>query len=175
MKCPPGPFGQAAVRTGVIEMIVYLVFVLIAGALLKGETHQVVPEKYYRTFAHTNPVFKRIKPGDVVITKTLDSGGQDLKNAYLGEPGNPLTGPFYIEGSEPGDALLVHLRKVRLNRNWGYSAYRLGLFSLTPAYVESIYRDEYKKDLVRKGRANIVPWDIDLNRKTVRLREPVSK
>ena len=40
---------------------------------------------------------------------------------------NPLTGPFYIEGAEAGDALVVKLRKVRLNRNWGYTAYRLGL------------------------------------------------
>ena len=36
--------------------------------------------------------------------------------------GNPLTGPFYIDNAEPGDAILVHLRKVRLNRNWGSTA-----------------------------------------------------
>jgi acetamidase/formamidase len=29
--------------------------------------------------------------------------------------------------------------------------------------------------LARKGRANIVPWDIDAGRQTVRLREPVSR
>lgn len=90
------------------------------------------------------------------------------------DPSNPLTGAFYVEGAESGDALAVHFRKVRLNRDWGYSAYRLGLFSLTPEYVEKIYSDRYKPDLVRKGRANIVPWDIDAGRQTVRLREPVS-
>jgi amidase len=157
------------------NMLAYLLLALLLGVSLKAETHQVVPDKYYRTFAHTNPVLKRIRPGDIVITKTLDSGGQDYKSAHLAETGNPLTGPFYVEGAEAGDALLVTLRKVRLNRNWGYSAYRLGLVSLTPEYVASIYSDEYKKDLVRKGRANIVPWDIDVGRKTVRLREPVSK
>ncbi len=87
---------------------------------------------------------------------------------------NPLTGPFYVEGAEPGDALRVTLRKVRLNRNWGYSAYRLGLFSLSADYVETIYPNRYKADIVRKGRDNVVPWDIDLARGTVRLREPVS-
>jgi acetamidase/formamidase len=109
-----------------------------------------------------------------VITKTLDSGGQDYQSEHRSEPGNPLTGPFLVEGAEPGDSLIVTLRRVRLNRNWGYSAYRLGLYSLMPEYVDSIYSNHYKKDLVRKGSDTQVPWDIDLNRKMVRLREPVS-
>ena len=93
---------------------------LLAAVAAIAETHQVVPEKYYRTFSHTNPVFERIKPGAVVVTKTLDSGGQNERNEQMSPRSNPLTGPFYIEGAEPGDALVVKLRKVRLNRNWGY-------------------------------------------------------
>ena len=68
----------------------------------------------------------------------------------------------------------MHLRKVRLNRNWGYSAYRLAPFSVSPEFVESMYPNHYKSDLVRKGRDNIVPWDLDLSKNTVKLREPVS-
>ena len=134
----------------------------------------VIAETYYRTFAHGNPVLKRIQPGEVVATKTLDSGGQDDKDAHRGEAGNPLTGPFFIEGAEPGDAIAVTLGKVRLNRKWGYSAYRLALIALLPDAIEGLYSDAYKADLVRKGRANIVRWDIDLDKKLVRLREPVS-
>ena len=69
---------------------------------------------------------------------------------------------------------MVKLRKVRLNRNWGYSGYRLGLFSLTADYVETIYPNHYKPDIARKGRDNVVPWDIDVEHGTVRLREPTS-
>jgi acetamidase/formamidase len=134
----------------------------------------IAPDHYYRTFSHTNPVFKQIKPGQVVATRTLDSGGQNERNEQVSPGSNPLTGPFFIEGAEAGDALVVKLRRVRLNRNWGYSAYRLGLFSLTADYVETTYPNHYKADLVRKGRDNIVPWDIDIARGTVRLREPVS-
>jgi acetamidase/formamidase len=134
----------------------------------------IVAKTYYRTFGHQNPVLLRIKPGDIVTTKTLDSGGQDEKDVHASEPGNPLTGPFYIEGAEPGDAILVHLRKVRLNRNWGYSGYRLGLFALTPDYVEHLFPGSYKPDLIRKGSSNMVPWDLDIARNTVHLREPVS-
>jgi amidase len=143
-------------------------------ASLAAQNGPVIPEHYYRTFSHTNPVFQRIKPGAVVVTSTLDSGGQNERNEQMSPGSNPLTGPFYVEGAEAGDAIAVKLRKVRLNRNWGYSAYRLGLFSLTADYVETIYPNHYKPDLVRKGRDNVVPWDIDLARGTVRLREPAS-
>jgi acetamidase/formamidase len=139
-----------------------------------AETHTIVAKAYYRTFGHQNPVLLRIKPGDIVSTKTLDSGGQDDKDVHAGESGNPLTGPFYVEGTEPGDVILVRLRKVRLNRKWGYSGYRLGLFALTPEYVERLFSGSYKPDLVRKGSSNMVPWDLDIVRNTVHLREPES-
>ncbi len=139
-----------------------------------GETHTVSATTYYRTFSRAHPVLHRVKPGDTIVTKTLDSGGQDEKDVQRAEPYNPLTGPFYVEGAEPGDALVVRIKTLRMNRNWGWSAYRLGLFSLTPADVEHVYSNEYKPELVRKGRSNLVPWDIDLEKKTVKLREPKS-
>src|SRR5881394_1367654 len=92
-------------------------FVAIATAAV-AETREAVAERYYNTFSHTNPVFLRINPGDIVVTKTLDSGGIDDRGQSRATGGNPLTGPFYIDNAEPGDAILVHLRKVRLNRNW---------------------------------------------------------
>ena len=146
-----------------------LLSLLAAGTLLAQ-----VPDHYYRTFSHTNPVFLKIKPGQVVVTKTIDSGGQDYLSKQVSEPSNPLTGPFYIEGAEEGDAILVHLRRVRLNRNWGSTGYRLGVFSLTPEYLETTYPNHYKADVIRKGRDNVLPWDIDVQHATVKLREPVS-
>jgi amidase len=152
----------------------HLLLAAFASATLFAQPKPVVPEQYYRTFAHTNPVFQRIKAGDVVLTKTIDSGGKNFRGEQSSPGSNPLTGPFFIEGAEPGDAILVKLRKVRLNRNWGYSAYRLGLFSLTPEYVETIYPNHYKMDLVQKGRDSSLLWDLDLERNTVRLHEPSS-
>src|SRR5690349_14219154 len=80
---------------------------------------QILPQQWYRTFSHTNPVLRRIRAGDVVITKTVDSGGVNEKGDQVTPGSNPLTGPFFVEGAEPGDSLRVHLRRVRLNRNWG--------------------------------------------------------
>jgi acetamidase/formamidase len=148
---------------------------LPAQAQTQSQPEPIVPKTYYRTFSHAHPVLKRIKPGERVLTRTLDSGGQDEQGVQRHEPFNPLNGPFYVEGAEPGDALAVTITKLAMNRNWGWSGYRLGLFALTPEHVEHVYPSFYKPDLVRKGRTNLVPWDIDLERKTVRLREPVSK
>src|SRR4051794_14569905 len=87
---------------------------------LGAETHQVAAQTYYRTFSKQHPVLKQIRPGDHVVTKTVDSSGKDEKSVERSEPANPLTGPFYIEGAEPGDAVRVRFHKIRLNRNWGY-------------------------------------------------------
>ncbi len=139
------------------------------------EPTSVLATTYYRTFSHAHPVLKRIKPGEGVSTKTLDSAGLDEKDQKRSEPFNPLTGPFFVEGAEPGDALVVTLKKVRMNRDWGWSGYRLGLFALTPETVEHVYPNDIHPDLVIKGRNTIVPWDIDRKANTVRLRTPKSQ
>ena len=127
-----------------------------------AETHTVAAEKYYRTFSHQHPVLKRILAGDTVITKTVDSGGKDEKGVERSAGGNPLTGPFYIEGVDAGDAIAVRFHKVRLNRNWGTSSNRLGLYSLTPESVEKIFP------------GNRATWEIDLSAKKVRVTDPTS-
>jgi len=148
--------------------------ILFSAGVLAAQT-PVVPTTYYRTFSHTNPVFKRIRAGEVVFTQTVDSSGRDLRGEVRHpDPGNPLTGPFFIEGAEAGDAILVHLRKVRLNRNWGYTGYRLLLDALEPSAIEKLYPNVYKPNAVIPGRSNTVRWDLDLKNNTVRLREPAS-
>ncbi|HYM12697.1 MAG TPA: acetamidase/formamidase family protein [Bryobacterales bacterium] len=143
-------------------------------AALRAETRQVIATQYYHTFSRANPVLARLRPGDTVITKTVDSAGFDYQGIRRTKThGNPLTGAFYIEGAEPGDALAVHIRKLRLNRATGYSSYRLGLAALAPESVEGLYPSRYKEDVVLKGRADLVPWTIDLERHTVRPKDPI--
>lgn len=60
----------------------------------------------------------RIKPGETVCFKTYDC----FTNRFLPEgttyenvpkcPGNPVTGPLYIEGARPGDMLKVKIEKI---------------------------------------------------------------
>jgi amidase len=151
------------------------VVALLAASMLNAEVHHIVPQEYYQTFSALNHPVLHVRPGDMIVTKTLDAAGGDDKGVKRHKVfGNPLTGPFYVEGAEPGDALIVTLNKVRLNRNWGWTSYRLGLFSLQKSSIERTYPNRYKAGLVQSGHDNLVPWDIDLAANTVRLREPVS-
>lgn len=152
-------------------------FLLACVAPLAPAAETIRPQKYYRTFAANHPVLARIKPGEVVTTTTLDAAAHDEKGELVSEPGNPLTGPFLVEGAEPGDALIIHLRKLRLARSWGFTSYRLGTYSLLPetiAAMHPMYVAQYRPDSVIKGRSNVVRWDIDLDRQVARLNDPRS-
>lgn len=151
-----------------------LIFLVAATLSLHAAERRVDATRYYNTFHHRHAVLARIAPGDVVSTRTIDASGRDHQGEVRGERPNPLTGPFFIEGAEPGDAIAVTFRRIRMNRNWGWTNYRLGLFSLAPASIESLYKNEFKPDSVIPGRANTVRWDIDLAKNTVRLAEPRS-
>jgi amidase len=137
-------------------------------------TYTVVPDTFWNTLDHRHPVVKRIRPGDLVITKTLDASGYDDKDVPRAAATNPMVGPFYVEGAEPGDALVIHFRRLRLNRRTAYSNYRLGTFALLPDAVEKLFPNSFKPNSVRPGRANLLLWDVDPAKATVKLRDPQS-
>ena len=39
---------------------------------------------------------------------------------------NPLTGPFYIEGAEPGDTLVVHILDLQVDSKQGVGTFGPG-------------------------------------------------
>lgn len=148
---------------------------LIAAALASAETRTILATRFYNSFDHRHEPLARIKSGDTVVTKTLDASGYDENTQKRGERSNPLTGPFFIEGAEPGDAIAVTFTRMRMNRNFGWSGYRLGLYAINPEQVEGLYPGTRPRGEALPDRENLVPWDIDLARGTVKLRAPVSK
>jgi amidase len=135
---------------------------------------RITPDTFFNTLWRGHPVVARIKPGDVAFTRLLDAGARDFQNVQRAQPSNPMVGPIYIEGAEPGDAIGVTLRKVRPSRGTAWSYYRLGLFALIGSAIEGLYPNTYKPDLVRPGRSDLLLWDVDTVRNVVKLREPVS-
>lgn len=79
-------------------------------------THQFTPTKFYNYFSSKFDPVLRLSPGDTVETKSVDAGGTDETGKRRSPGGNPLTGPFYVEGAWPGDTLVVKLNRLRLNR-----------------------------------------------------------
>jgi len=79
--------------------------------------------QYACTFDRTNKPIARVKTGELLDIETLDAYGalitpaHDLKSALTEGPlviRNPITGPLFVEGAEPGDALVVEILKISL-------------------------------------------------------------
>src|ERR1700692_2631993 len=112
-----------------------LVLALALAATVLAETHRFEPKEFYNTFSGAHKPALRIKPGDHVITYTIDASGIDSAGVQRGQGPNPETGPFYIEGAEPGDTLVVHLLRLETNRATGYSASLLAPYTADPGFL----------------------------------------
>jgi len=85
------------------------------------------PAEFAWTFGGVPPVLK-VAPGDVLELWTEDAfggkvrGPQDHVSKVIEFPFvNPQTGPFYVEGAEPGDTLAIHFVSIEPSRDWGAS------------------------------------------------------
>jgi len=83
--------------------------------------HEFVPSTFYREFSPLNKPVLTVNPGDSIHTSTVDAVGTDKDSRHRVLGGNPQTGPFYIQSAMPGDTLVVHLTRVRLNRDYAVS------------------------------------------------------
>src|SRR3954451_5966163 len=160
---------------GRVALMLRTLVLLCAPALAFAETHTIVATRYFNSYDHRNEPLARVRPGDTVVTKTIDAGGYDEHTKKMGERPNPLTGPFFVEGAEAGDAIAVTFTRMRLNRNFGFTAYRLGLYAINPEQVEGLYPNTRPRGAVLPDRDNILRWDLDLARNMVKLRDPASK
>ena len=96
---------------------------ILAPALAHAQpqTHEFMPTVFYRQVSAFNKPVLTINPGDTIHTTTVDAGGTDMNGVKRSLGGNPQTGPFYITGAMPGDVLVVHIKKLTLNRDWAES------------------------------------------------------
>ena len=106
-----------------------------AAAVVNADTHRFVPEKFYNTYSFAHPPALRIRPGDRVVTKTIDAAGLDWNGKSVASGPNPQTGPFFVEGAEPGDMLVVTIEKLETNRAMAYSASLLAPYALDPGAI----------------------------------------
>lgn len=129
------------------------------------------PATHAYTFGGVRPAAS-IRPGSFLSTWTMDCFGGRVRSAsdlasqvcdprYL----NPQTGPFYVEGSRPGDTLAAHFVSIEPREAWGVSTTVPFFGSLTathttamlhPALLERtwIYELDLSDRLVRYAAAD---------------------
>ena len=134
---------------------------LALAASAVAETHNFKPTAFYNTFSSQHAPVLKIKPGDHVVTFTIDARGFDSAGQQRGQGPNPETGPFFIEGAEPGDTLVVHLLRLEINRATGFSASLLAPYTADPGFL----RLEAMRDPKQ------VTWQID-KRKGIAYLDP---
>ena len=86
------------------------------------------PVDFAWTFGGVRPV-RSIRPGTVLEVWTEDAfggkvrGPDDLVSRVIEFPFvNPQTGPFYVEGAQPGDTLAVHFVSITPSRDFAASS-----------------------------------------------------
>ena len=109
-----------------------------------------LPSKFYNAYNATTLPVLYIQPEDTVSTESLDALGFDKDSVKRGERGNPLTGPFYIEGASAGDVIAINIVSLSLNRNFA---------TTLNAFIPKILPKPQAKEMWRN--AKLVKWDLD--------------
>lgn len=121
--------------------------------------HRFSPHHYHTAIGSHPPVL-RVAPGDTIRTTTVDAGGCDASGLQVTARGNPQSGPFYVEGAEPGDTLSVRLDAIVPSRDRGYSASAVAPNVVDPDYVAAL----------PPGRMSL--WAVDAAAGVARLVDP---
>ncbi len=123
-------------------------------ATAQGEVHRFTPTAGVPTFAVREPVL-RLKPGDIVESKTFSKPGDYYERAGGPWPGE--VGPFYIEGLTPEDTLVVKVVRVRPNRDTAVSA-------VSPMGISAVAGDCRTRMLNDPLPARRFVWQLDRTR-----------
>ena len=113
-------------------------------------THHLDDTQPHPFWDNSLPPRVRIQPGDSVVFETLEaSAGQIYPGCSSEAAGtldfsliHPLTGPVYVEGAEPGDALVVDVISIK-HKGWGWNAVIPGFGLLGGDFAEP-YVHHYK-------------------------------
>src|ERR1700692_1709806 len=115
---------------------------LVASALAQNVVHYHTPiDNVKYLFATAEPV-ARLHSGDILDTNTLDCFGNALRKPgdtlSMAKGDNPLAGPFYMAGAEPGDTLAVKILELQVDGDTGVGAISPGFGALTGSHYTPV-------------------------------------
>ncbi len=121
--------------------------------------HKFKPTRFYNSIGSHEPALN-VGDGDTVVTETIDAHGFDREGRKLGEGPNPMTGPFYVSGAAPGDALRVRIERIIMIRSSGWTFQVLSPNVVNPSAV------------ARFPARRVADWIIDTDSMRARLANP---
>lgn len=119
------------------------------------------PKCFYNSIGSHEPALI-VCDGETIVTETLDAHGFDREGIKRADAPNPMTGPFYVSGAEPGDALLIRIDHIAMIRSSGWT-----FQVLSPNVVNS-------SAVARFPERQKTDWIIDIPLERARLSNPPS-
>src|SRR5579859_5250219 len=84
------------------------------------------------------PPVARLRPGNILDATSLDCFGNGIQKpgdtTAKAKGDNPLTGPFFIEGAEPGDTLVVRILDLQVDGDQGVGAFSPGFGAINSTH-----------------------------------------
>lgn len=125
-----------------IKLLLLAIFfsVFFCASTVEAQKEVPVVVKYHATLETVRyvygaaPAVARLGPNDILETNTLDAFGDAIQKPddtlALVKGDNPLTGPFFIDGAEPGDTIAVEFLNLEVNSSQGVGAFAPGFGAL---------------------------------------------
>ena len=92
------------------------------------------------------PPVARLRPGYILDANSLDCFGNGIQKpgdtTAMAKGDNPLTGPFFIEGAEPGDTLVVRILDLQVDGNQGIGAFSPGFGAINSTHYTPMLEKE---------------------------------
>lgn len=84
-------------------------------------------KEYFYTIGKYNKPTLTIKPGETIIVETADNTGnrvktpEDIEILLTLKKWNPLSGPIFVQGAQPGDTITIYIEDIKplFNQGWG--------------------------------------------------------
>ena len=88
------------------------------------------------------PPVARLRPGNILDATSLDCFGNGIQKpgdtTAKAKGDNPLTGPFFIEGAEPGDTLVVRILDLQVDGDQGVGAFSPGFGAINSTHYTPV-------------------------------------
>lgn len=88
------------------------------------------------------PPVAHLKPGNILEANSLDCFGNALQkpgdSMSLVKGDNPLTGPFYVDGAEPGDTLAVRILDLQVDGKQGVGTFSPGFGAVNSTHYTPV-------------------------------------
>lgn len=155
-------------------MALLICLLAVSHGLFAQKTHHFKPKKFYYTYDAKHKPVLRLKPGDTLVTTTRDafsnkvtSSEQKASEMIHLPKVNDQTGPFYVQGAEPGDTLVLQLIEVKPDRDFAVATHLPHFGVLTPETYTAMLNDPLPE--------KTYIWKLDLEKNLGILELPESR